>query len=617
MTERWRKKLGDLDTQSPSDDVFERAKDGPTRGQDRFDDEPTSKRVFAGIAAIVVFGLAIAIFVVPFLRMGDQPADSDVTATLFPAWPSQTSDQLQQLQTQADRGDADWALDPAAVARKFGQDVMGWPNASAVQTFDPYCFEPSSSGTGAVQVPCDQLQVGGESVGAATVPRDFPRPSGSLDEKATKSYALFTCSACPKTASPEWVQLYQPLGRGDSAIWAVLQAQSGAGLSVDPGQIVHEGATVEATFYSDIGAPTLGYGSCGSSQATGDHHPSGYQESSARLSVQLGDTCAGAQAGYVWGAMSSQSLVSDSGVLDPLNGGGPPLINLTVVPVTMVFDGVAAQPSPSAPASPVLTMNPSPSMPGIGWGTHTDPYGWTIDVPKSWTTNNLTRQGVGTQGAEFVGDTMSVRVTTETAPKGSPPPGLSLPTNPDSSFPLDANALLQSKDGGLEGEFRGDGLLFSVRVSSPASPGQLSAADQAILDRMIGSITFQPWQVGEVRHDWVAIATPSEDISWINIEGGLYMLFRTADGYELYGSISCAGSDPTKTAATSDGFAKLTCPDGSTWEMDAGGASGGGGDAATNDPPPQWAVTTAHDGTLIAWVLPGVFPEGTGGSPSP
>jgi hypothetical protein len=284
----------------------------------------------------------------------------------------------------------------------------------------------------------------------------------------------------------------------------------------------------------------------------------------------------------------------------------------------MVFNGAGSQPSPSVSQSPVLTMNPSPSMPATGWGTFTDDlYGWTIDVPNTWTAHNISTQGAGTQGADLVGDAMSVRITTETAPKNSPPPGLTLPTVPDSSFPLDANSLLRSKDGGLVGQFRGDGLVFTVQVSSPSASGQLSTSDQAILERMIGSIAFQPWHVGDVRNDWVAIATPTADVSWIQIEGGLYMLFRTPDGYKLYGSISCAGADPTRTGTTSDGSAKLTCPDGSTWEMSADGASGGGGDAATNDPPPEWAVTTAHDGTLIAWVIPGYFPEGTGGSPTP
>jgi hypothetical protein len=404
MTERWRAKLGDLDTQGPSHDVFERAKVGPTLGRDPSSPEPTAKRVFAGVAAVVVFALAIAIFVVPFLRTNGTPSDANVTPTLFPVWPSQTSAELKQLQTQADHGDASWALDPSAVAQRFGQDVMGWPDASVERSFDPYCFQPQDGST-PISVPCNQLQVGGASV-PANLPPHFPRPPRSLDEGATKSYALFACSTCPKIASPEWVQLYQPLEQGDGGIWAVLQAHSDADLSVEPAQVVSDGATLDATFFSTGGQPTLGYGSCGVSQATGDHHSADF-ESTAELRVDLGDACAGGQAGYVWGAVSSQPLGSD-----PLNGGGSTLISLSVVPVTMVFNGAGAQSSSSATKSSVVTMNPSASMPAIAWGSHTDPYGWTIDVPKSWTTANLMTQGPGIQGAQFVGETMSVRITT-------------------------------------------------------------------------------------------------------------------------------------------------------------------------------------------------------------
>jgi hypothetical protein len=103
-------------------------------------------------------------------------------------------------------------------------------------------------------------------------------------------------------------------------------------------------------------------------------------------------------------------------------------------------------------------------------------------------------------------------------------------------------------------------------------------------------------------------------VSWITVRGDEYMLFRTSNGYRLYGSISCAGKPPLKTSASADGFAVLDCSDGSTWKMNADGESSGGGDAAANDPPPQWPVATSTDGTLTAYVIPGYFPPGTGGA---
>ena len=265
---------------------------------------------------------------------------------------------------------------------------------------------------------------------------------------------------------------------------------------------------------------------------------------------------------------------------------------------------------------------PKPAdSPPTGWSTYTDPYGWTIDVPDGWQTNVFAKSSDTNPGAQFIGSNMSVQVGIEPAPSVSQapdlklPPGLTLPPSNDSAFPLNAGALLSNVEGGLGGQFNGDGQRFDVLVLSPSLPGPLPKTDVSILDHMIGSITFEPWTVGDVRNGWEAIATPTEDVSWITVRGGTYILFRTPDGYQLKGSISCGGKPPSKTSTTPDGFAVLDCPDGSTWETDAPGSSGGSGIAtSSNDPPPEWPVVTAHDGTLIAFVIPGYFPPGTGGA---
>ena len=262
----------------------------------------------------------------------------------------------------------------------------------------------------------------------------------------------------------------------------------------------------------------------------------------------------------------------------------------------------------AAPGDPVPTA----------WTTYTDPYGWTIDVPEGWRTHATSEPS--NRGARFDGANMSVQISIEPAvseslpPGMTLPPGLTLPPSNDSQFPLQADQLLSNVEGGLGGRFFGDGQRFNLLVLSPSLPGRLPETDADILDHMVGSISFQPWRLGEVRNGWEAIATPTEDVSWVTVRGGTYMLFRTASGYRLYGAISCAGKPPSKTSATSDGFAVLGCPDGSTWQMDAEGASGGSCIASANDPPPEWLVVSAHDGTLIAFVIPGYFPSGTGGS---
>ena len=111
MTERWRKKLEGLDGASPSDDVFERAKQGPAHPDEALPGPRMSARLVTVIAAFVVFALAISVFAIPALRMNDTPA-AGTSQGLMPLWPSQSSDQLQRLQEGADAGTADWALSP-------------------------------------------------------------------------------------------------------------------------------------------------------------------------------------------------------------------------------------------------------------------------------------------------------------------------------------------------------------------------------------------------------------------------------------------------------------------------------------------------------------------------
>src|SRR6476660_1779518 len=86
MTERWRKKLGDLDKQGPSDDVFDLAKEGP-----RHTDEPSpgmrpSTRIATAVAAFALFALALSVFAVPALRRQGTQAGGVPTAT-----PTQTT----------------------------------------------------------------------------------------------------------------------------------------------------------------------------------------------------------------------------------------------------------------------------------------------------------------------------------------------------------------------------------------------------------------------------------------------------------------------------------------------------------------------------------------------
>jgi hypothetical protein len=641
MTERWRKKLGDLDKQGPTDDVFDLAKQGP-----RHTDEPLpamrpSTRLATAVAAFAVFALAISVFVIPALRMQGTEAGS-MSGGLFPLWPSQTTDQLQQLQSAADAGTASWALDPKGVATAFSKQVLGWQDVTvavgsqslcavrwgvpytgpsipqSVSPSYPYGGTPPSAASTICTLPVSMAP--GSSFPGLPAPFTGPAQEGASGTSSDGSFVTIYITDCapsqPCNVIPlQSLTLYQPLEQGDGQIWAVLYAEDALiKLSTVAGQNVRSGASVSATFVGggDL-TPTLGYASCGSSAASSQHDDiSGIGERiSMEADLTVSANCAGSQPGYVWAARGSQSFADPSGGPNPDPvAGGAKVLGLTAVPVAMTFPDAA-----TGEASP-LSTTPGPTDVPIVYKQYKDPFGWSIDVPSGWNTRFVGPRsgGPGTYGAQFVGDTMSIQVSTEAPQLNSPPPGLTMPAHNDSSFPLDASSLLSGIEGGLGGQFYGDGLQYDVTVLSPPLPGPLSASDQAILDHMISSITFQTWSPGDVRNDWAAVPTPNSNVSWVHLEGYLYMLFRTSDGYRLYGSISCAGSPPSKTSTTSDGFAVLDCPDGSTWQMNASGSSGGGGQAATNDPPPEWPVATAHDGTLIAWILPGTFPPGTGGS---
>ena len=272
MTDRWRKKLEGLDKQTPSDDVFERAKAGPTRPDEALPGPRMSARVVTVIAAFVVFALAISVFAIPTLRMNDTPT-AGASQGLMPLWPSQSSDQLQRLQEGADAGTADWALSPKMLTQKFVQETMGW--SDAVVSADPAasCFVVNGP-TGPSPVACRVLPVGGFSAAAGIPTALFSTPPTPGFGGPSATYAVQQCDGCPNR---EWVQVYQPLEQGDGGIWAVLQAQGMESLSVTPGQVVHNGASISAGFVtyragSTQYIPTLGYGSCGQSAASSTFH---------------------------------------------------------------------------------------------------------------------------------------------------------------------------------------------------------------------------------------------------------------------------------------------------------------------------------------------------------
>jgi hypothetical protein len=418
VTERWRKKLEGIDQVGPSDDVYERAKAGPTVPETQSPMQRTSTRVATAIAAFVVFALAISLFAIPTLRLHDQSGALSPGGQLLPLWPARTTDEVQALQAQADSGDAAWALDPRQVATRFGQAVLGWPKAwaspvtsaggcsvasgsnssgsYAANSFAGRCPATGFEDYGPVAYPptgaCDpsMLLCGGSS-----------SEPGSTNSSAGQfiTFQLLPCdptTSCNLASILETVELFQPLGAGEGNVWSVLQANSSlVDLAVSPGQTVSNGSSLSTGlrippdeqfgFGLHVGASD----SCRQGVATDVFHSPGSPNDAvtaagSELGVNLGSrdgtSCAQEEPGYVFVATSERTIVSDGVPIDPLQGaGGPGLLLTSFAAVPINFEWPDASASSIAPTSATTT----------GWTTYTDPLGWTIDVPRDWVTKKI------------------------------------------------------------------------------------------------------------------------------------------------------------------------------------------------------------------------------------
>jgi hypothetical protein len=584
MTERWRKKLGDLDNQGPSDDVFERAKEGPTRADEPLPGMRPSKRVITIVVAFAIFALGISAFAIPALRMNDAAPRGGAGATLMPLWPSQSPDQLDALQTSADAGSADWALSPQGVAAKFGQDVMGWPDAVAQRNAEPHCYVQQGASSSPVQ--CSSLPVGGFSVPAG-VPPDLAQATPSANVGPVTWLALYECTACVNASPSEWIQVYQPLNQGPGGIWAVLQAQGEASVSVTVGQVVHDGASVSGTFYG-VGngsvVPTFGYGSCALGVASSTFHaPAESGVAAIQIDVQLSG-CEGAQPGYVWAAFATSSLAGpESARLDPITAGAQSgtLASLTAASVTMIFPdgGVVAA---STVTEPTTAVSPSAVAP-VTWSSYSDPMGFTIDLPSDW-------------GKTSIQDELVM-----SAPSGEPYVQINrVDARPrdDSSFPLDYSSMASDP----QAHFYSGGQTFIIQwLTGSAAPP--TAADTADFKRITESISFPPWTPGDVRNGWTSVGKvlPSASAEWITFGGDHYVA--------SYGPPrALLGPGPACPSATYEiretGVAVATCGNGDSGSWDyTTGASGFPGATFRNDLATHPAVLS-WDGQLLV-LLPG------------
>ncbi len=368
MTERWRKKLEGIDGASPSDDVFERAKEGPMHSDDPLPGPRMSTRVITIVAAFLVFALAISVFAIPALRIGNTGRRPGLCAAAVVAGAD-----LRSAASSCRRNPPTWALDPKQVAEHFAQEVMGWSGAfvgerwraifrrtlPARRAIPP---RPIAGGTFSRGLCVDRPLAPCWRSGSSSVSRT--NSAGPSQTGRSGATSVFPCGPTAPTGRlpHESVQVYQPLEQGDGQIWAVLQAQGQETLSVAPGQVVHDGSSVSAGFVMDRGlVPTLGYGSCGQSEASSAYHsPGGSGGAGIQSDVHLTGGCEGEQPGYVWAATSNVSLAdTGDGIVDPFAGGRPALASITAAPVTMIFPASTGETTASTSPTPVKSVSPN------------------------------------------------------------------------------------------------------------------------------------------------------------------------------------------------------------------------------------------------------------------
>jgi hypothetical protein len=637
VTARWRKKLEGIDQVGPRDDVYERAKAGPTRPEAQSPMQRTSTRVATAIAAFVVFALAISLFVVPTLRLHDDSSALSAGGQLLPLWPARTVEQVQALQDEADAGQAGWALDPQQVATRFGQTVLGWLDAWAGPL-------PSSGGCNVASGPYPSGSYAARAFAglcpADYVPTAYPPPETcepsmllcagpssrpgwtSPSSRQFLTFQLLPCdptTSCSLASINETIELYQPLVAGEGKIWSVLAANSSfIDLAVSPGQTVSNGSSVSTGLRIPL-SQQFGFGvhvgasdSCNQDVATDVFHSPGsandaVASAGSELGVNLGSregiACAQEEPGYVFVATSETSIVSDGVAIDPLQGTGGPGLHLTAfaaVPIAFEWpDGTAS----SAAPTPTTT---------ISWTTYTDPLGWTIDVPVGWLKSPVAfTDGSRIEGAAFApegtpraleglfeptGTGMAVSITTD--PNRHPLPQ-------DDSFPLTCDLGAGGQD------FQGDAVVFHFSLSIGA--GQVTAGQLVTACHMLESIRFEPSQPGEQRDGWTALNPTDKDplawriavISWqsCNSRGCYVLTFGEPVGQYLLGPVKPCGEGENMTADAphaTDYVIVLDCPDGSTQRWTRTGSPAPTNSTGYDAQLEKHPVVKAWDGSLLA-----------------
>jgi hypothetical protein len=135
MPERWLAELHRVSRTHPEDDLLRRAEEGPRLP------EPSPRsttRLGAILVAVLIAIVGVSgVFAASRRGAGSTQVASDQTLL----WPETSLAGALRVQERVDAGDRDvqWRVDPAAVALRYADEVLGWPSplAGVSATDDP------------------------------------------------------------------------------------------------------------------------------------------------------------------------------------------------------------------------------------------------------------------------------------------------------------------------------------------------------------------------------------------------------------------------------------------------------------------------------------------------
>ncbi len=130
MPERWLSELQKIGRMEPIPDLLERAEHGPSLPEPR--PRPASRVAAALLAVVITIAGGWMAYAAFSGAGGRQPLGNgakDFTAT----WPETSLAEAQQVQARVDAGDpaVQWRTEAAAVALRYGREVLGWSDPIA------------------------------------------------------------------------------------------------------------------------------------------------------------------------------------------------------------------------------------------------------------------------------------------------------------------------------------------------------------------------------------------------------------------------------------------------------------------------------------------------------